>query len=160
MSSPVSFSQNKFFFDHSQPQRTADRRPVTLYFIGYELIDEKGRLPEFPVKGRVIKAPPVGESIVVNSVIAKDLMTRSQMYDQRIGWQQAFTEDPSIAAAVKEAYDSGRLQKGSGLASFTELMAKAQVQTISDEDLEKELERRKTRTRKGKETAPEKEGGQ
>lgn len=135
---------NKMFFDAGQRQRTADRTPVTLYFIGYLLVKD-GVLPRFPLKGRVIQAPPIGESIVLDNVLAADLMVRSQIYDPKIGWIQSFTEDPAIAKAIKQAYQDGRLTSAQTPADFYAALNAARVVELTDEQLEAEIERRKPR---------------
>lgn len=158
MTNPVMFSENKFFFDAGQAQRLNDRHKVTLYFIGYTLVSKDGVYPKFPVKGRIIQAPPIGESIVLDSVVANDLLSRSQVYDPKIGWVQSFTTDPAIAKAVKQAFDAGYVKFGDTVATMQKAIDSARLKALSDEDLEAELERRKPRTMSNKKSGEVKDG--
>jgi hypothetical protein len=141
---PVSVSNTKQFFDAGQQQLNQDRYPVTLYFIGYRLLREGGELPRFPVKGRTIQAPPIGESIVLDNVIAKDLMSRSAVYDPRHGWIQSFTEDADLAKAVASAVQAGELTADRGLDVLRKIIRQSDLSTLSQEELEAELARRQT----------------
>ena len=143
MTTPVLFSDRKQFFDASQQQRLADRRRVTLYFVGYSMVGKDGRLPTFPVKGRAIQAPPVGESLELDSVVAADLMSRSQLYDPQIGFVQVFTEDPNIAKAVKAALESGAVSYGDSPKDARKLFENVKLNQIDDAALEAEINRRR-----------------
>lgn len=135
-------SSEKQFFNRGEAQQVAQRNTVNVYFIGWKLLDEEGNTPTFPVKGRAIKMPPIGDFIQMTNVQFEDLRTRAQIWNHKTGqWIQVVTLDADLAQAVKSAYDNDML--GDDLDTFTSIVRNAAVTQLSDEELEKELERRK-----------------
>lgn len=87
---------------------------IKLYFVGHELIMHRGDeefLPVFEVKGQAVTMPPLGEFIVVDEIMAKDLRFKSMYADSNgINRYGLLTEEEGgaeIAAYLLKARDSG-----------------------------------------------------
>ena len=135
-------SAQKNFFNAGEAQAQTERARVRAYFIGWKLLGDNGKSPSFLVKGRKYDMPEIGGYIDIDEVHFEDLRGRSQMWDQKNGrWIDGVTTDGDLARAIKMSYDAGTL--GETLDNYMEIFQQSALSTLTDDELEKEIARRK-----------------
>lgn len=118
----------------------APRTKVRLYLIAFKLVNKEGYITKpFNIKGRLYSMPRIGDFIEVDSVVAKDIQERLQIYDPKLGFVAGVTTDAYVARAVKTAFESGKLTE---LPDLQTIMQAGILGGMSDEALAAELERR------------------
>lgn len=114
-----------------------ERRQVRLYFIGTHTLRD-GAPPIVTVGQRVIQMPPIGESIIVDELMAKEITHRLDWYEANNPAPiPGVTTSAEIAAAVKAAYD-----RGDDKLDLRQMVAAESVKSVPVETLMEELKRR------------------
>lgn len=117
-----------------------DQRPqVKLYFIGVNLLrGDKKESPIFNIAGRIYQMPPIGESLTVDDLTAKEIATRCLWHEKTGTPIPGVTTDPSIARIVKENYESGNIKN----LDLRSVLAENAVKQVDTEALIRELRSR------------------
>lgn len=113
---------------------------------GQQLLEKTGEeaVPiQFPIRGRLYIAPPIGGFIEIDEHLVDDFINSTKRWDKNLnngqgGHIYAFTTDESVAKMVKARVDAGETD----VLFTSEDLTKSALTLMSDAELEAELEKR------------------